>query len=61
MTKLAVAQAVANSGRVAVPGLSQSQLIYMLSCLRVDELKAVYIETVCDGKEFELKSMEVSA
>ena len=47
-SKLMKAETIARTGKVVVPGLSESQLVYMLTCLRVEELTNVYRATVVE-------------
>ncbi len=47
-SKLMKAEAIARTGKVIVPGLGHAQLVYMLTCLRVEELDAVYRANVVE-------------
>lgn len=47
-SKLMKAEAIAASGKVIIPGLSQAQIVFVLQCLRTSELDAVKKETVVE-------------
>lgn len=57
-SKLMKAESIARTGKVIVPGLGESQLVYMLTCLRVEELDAVYRANVVEW--FNCKACTIS-
>ena len=59
-SKLMKAEAIAASGKVIVPGLGQAQLVYMLTCLRVEELQKIYSETVVEWFNQEGNSLYIA-